>query len=184
MAQHELALERLLSRTQRSQTARTRGLSLLASEAVPTFQMATPIYVDSCEGPYLTDIDGNKYVDLAVGFGAILLGHSPPLVQEAIRSQLNRGWLTVLPTEEQHELADLILDGSPCGESLIFTNSGTEATLTAMRIGRAATGKPRIGLFSGSYHGSHDYALLQTIPSHKNPRRGEDGRSRHPRCRA
>ena len=164
MAQHELALDRLMSRTQRSQTARTRGLSLLASEAVPTFQMATPIYVDSCEGPYLTDIDGNRYVDLAMGFGAILLGHSPPFVQEAIRLQLNRGWLTVLPTEEQHELSDLILDGSPCGESLIFTNSGTEATFTAMRIGRAATGKPRIGVFSGSYHGSHDYALLQDDP--------------------
>ena len=161
MTQEQLALDRLLARTPKSQAAKEQGVALLASEAIPTFEMVAPIYASSCEDAFLTDLDGNRYIDLAMGFGATILGHSPEIVREAIARQLQKGWLTVMPTSEQQALAELVLTGSPCGESLIFTNSGSEATLTAMRLGRAATGKPRVGLFSGSYHGSHDYALFR-----------------------
>ena len=158
------ALERLQMRTPRALAARERGEQLLASEVVPTFSMPTPVYIESGEGAYLTDIDGNRYLDLAMGFGAQILGHRPERVERAMREQIGRGWHTVLPNTLQHELTELLNEAAPCAELTILANSGTEATMYGMRVARAFTGKKRVGIFGGAYHGTHDYALTQDDP--------------------
>ncbi len=126
--------------------------------------MPVPLYVESGNGAHMRDIDGNTYLDLAMGFGSLILGHRPPEVLAAMRAQLEKGWHLILPGEAQCELAELLVEASPCAETVVFQNSGTEATMCAMRVARAFTGKTRIGVFGGGYHGTHDYALVQEDP--------------------
>lgn len=161
---YEAALERLRARTQRSREFRPRAERVLALEAVPTFAMPVPLYVESGEGAFIRDIDANPYLDLAMGFGSLILGHRPPEVLAAMEAQLQKGWHLILPGEAQCELAELLVEASPCAESVVFQNSGTEATMCAMRVARAFTGKTRVGVFGGGYHGTHDYALVQEDP--------------------
>lgn len=169
---HLAALERLRARTQTSRRLRPRAEHLLALEAVPTFAMPVPLYVESGDGAWMTDVDGNRYLDLAMGFGSLILGHRPPEVLAAMRAQLEKGWHLILPGQAQHELAELLVEAVPCAQSVVFQNSGTEATMCAMRLARAYTGKTRIGVFGGGYHGTHDYALVQEDPksAHDAPR--------------
>lgn len=161
---HAAALERLAARTPRSQAMRPRAERLLALEAVPTFAMPTPLYVERGDGAWITDVDGNSYLDLAMGFGSLILGHRPPEVVEAMAAQLEKGWHLILPGEAQHELAELLIEAAPCAEKVVFQNSGTEATMYGMRVARAFTGKDRVAVFGGGYHGTHDYALVQDDP--------------------
>lgn len=163
-ARHQAALDRLRARTPLSHKLRPRAEQLLAIETVPTFAMPVPLYVESGEGARMKDVDGNSYLDLAMGFGSLILGHRPPEVVAAMRAQLELGWHLILPGEAQHDLADLLVEAVPCAESVVFHNSGTEATMAAMRVARAFTGKTRIGVFGGGYHGTHDYALVQEDP--------------------
>ncbi len=158
------ALERLRARTQRSAAMRPRAERLLALEAVPTFAMPVPLYIESGDGAWMKDVDGNAYLDLAMGFGSLILGHRPPDVVAAMREQLDKGWHTILPGSAQIELAELLAEAVPCAEKVAFQNSGTEATMFAMRLARAFTGKDRVGVFGGGYHGTHDYALVQEDP--------------------
>jgi len=160
----EVALERLRKRTPRSIAMRPRAERLLALEAVPTFSMPTPLYVSRADGPWITDVDGNRYLDLAMGFGSLILGHRPPEVVAAMKAQLDRGWHMIIPTEAQHELAELLVEAVPCADKVVFQNSGTEATMYGMRAARAFTGKDRVAVFGGGYHGTHDYALVQDDP--------------------
>ncbi len=160
----EAALARLRERTPRSLALRPRAERSLALEAVPTFSLPTPLYVERADGGRITDVDGNSYLDLAMGFGALILGHRPPEVVDALRAQIDRGWHMIVPGEAQHELAELIVEAVPCAEKVLFQNSGTEATMDAMRLARAYTGKPRVAVFGGAYHGTHDYALVQDDP--------------------
>lgn len=161
---HQATLERLRARTPLSQKLRPRAEQLLAIEAVPTFAMPVPLYVESGQGARMKDVDGNSYLDLAMGFGSLILGHRPLEVVAAMREQLELGWHLILPGEAQHDLAELLVEAVPCAESVVFHNSGTEATMAAMRVARAFTGKTRIGVFGGGYHGTHDYALVQEDP--------------------
>jgi glutamate-1-semialdehyde 2,1-aminomutase len=158
---HAAALARLQQRTPRSAAMRPRGERLLAIETVPTYKMPVPLYAESGEGAWLSDVDGNRYLDLAMGFGSLILGHRPPDVAEAMQAQLDRGWHMILPGEAQHDLAELIADAVPCADKVMFQNSGTEATMYGMRVARAFTGKNRVAVFGGGYHGTHDYALVQ-----------------------
>jgi len=112
----------------------------------------------------MTDIDGNTYLDLAMGFGGLMLGHRPPTVETAVRAQLDKCWHTVIPGQGRHELAELLVDAVPCADKVVFCNSGTEATMQGMRVARAFTGKTRVAVFGGAYHGMHDYALVQDDP--------------------
>ena len=154
---------KLLERTPRSAEIKSRGKSL-SQEIVRTVDMPHSIYIDSCDGGTMTDVDGNTYIDMTMGFGPCVLGHRPPAVAAALQAQLDKGWHFGIPNARQVELADLIEEASPCAEKVVFFNSGTEATLTAMRMARAFTGKTRIALFDGCYHGSHDYALIFVNP--------------------
>lgn len=157
---------------------RARAERLLALETVPTFSMPSPIYADAADGAWLTDVDGNRYLDLAMGFGSLILGHRPPEVVAAMKAQLDRGWHMIIPAESQYELAELLVEAVPCADKVVFQNSGTEATMCGMRVARAFTGKERIAVFGGGYHGTHDYALVQDDP--KSPRSAPTPRTTGP----
>ena len=152
---------KLINRTTKCEELSRRGQSALAQEVVQTVDLPHPIYIDSAEGPYLTDIDGNRYIDLTGGFGPNVLGNKPKPVEEALASQIKKGWHYGIPGHGQAYLAELIKDSSAAVEEVMFCNSGSEATMFAFRAARAFTGKRVVALFDGSYHGIHDYALLR-----------------------
>lgn len=157
----EAVRRKLLARTTRCKGVANRSQEALAQEVVQTVDLPHPIYIDSAEGPYLTDLDGNRYIDLTGGFGPNVLGNKPKVVEEAITSQAKKGWHFGIPNEAQTRLAELIQEAAPAAEAVMFCNSGSEATMFAFRAARALTGRKRIALFDGSYHGIHDYALTK-----------------------
>ena len=152
---------KLINRTPKSGEAARRGHPSLAQEVVQTVDMPHQIYIESAEGPYLTDLDGNQYIDLTCGFGPNVVGNKAPFVEEALASQIKKGWHFGIPGAEQARLAELIKESSPAVDEVMFCNSGSEATMFAFRAARALTGKRVVALFDGSYHGIHDYALVK-----------------------
>ncbi len=160
--------KKLLNRTPKSEEAARRGHPSLAMEVVQTVDMPHQIYIDSAEGPYLTDLDGNQYIDLTCGFGPNVVGNRPKPVEKALSSQIKKGWHFGIPGAEQAHLAELIKDSSPAVDEVMFCNSGSEATMFAFRAARAVSGKRVIAMFDGSYHGIHDYALVKA--DHKSDR--------------
>jgi glutamate-1-semialdehyde 2,1-aminomutase len=120
-----------------------------------------PIYIQSAKGARVVDVDGNEYIDLTMGFGPHVLGHAPEIAITALREAADRGLSYALHSPYQDPLARLIADASPANEMVLFCNSGTEATMHAIRAARAFTGKSRIALFEGGYHGVHDYVLVK-----------------------
>jgi glutamate-1-semialdehyde 2,1-aminomutase len=123
-----------------------------------------PIYMDRGEGAYLFDVDGNRYVDLVLGLGPIILGHNAPSVVEAVREQVGRGSLFGTCTPLEIEVAERMCRMAPGIEMVRFTNSGTESTMHAMRLARGFTGRPNILKFEGHFHGNHDQVLLNISP--------------------
>jgi glutamate-1-semialdehyde 2,1-aminomutase len=123
-----------------------------------------PFYVDRGEGPYLIDVDGNRYVDTVMAFGPVILGHAHPEVTRAVQEQAAKGMIygTCVPLEV--EVAELITRMVPTAESVRFVPSGTEATMHAIRVARGYTGKPGILKFEGHYHGNHDQVLVSVSP--------------------
>jgi len=118
-----------------------------------------PFYTARGEGSHIFDIDGNDYVDCGIGFGSHLLGHANPLVIEAAQTALADGTMYGTPHVREVELAELLVRAIPCADKVTFCNSGSEATLNAIRICRAATGKMGIAKFEGGYHGWYDSVL-------------------------
>lgn len=121
---------------------------------------STPFFVDRGEGPFLCDTDGRRYVDYVLSWGPLILGHAPPPVVEAVRLQLERGTSYGAPTEGEVELAERITRLMPAVEMVRLVNSGTEATMSALRVARAATGRDAVLKFSGCYHGHTDAFLV------------------------
>ena len=150
---------KLIERTPKSAAVKAQGQAL-SQEIVDTVALPHPIYIESAVGANMTDVDGNRYIDMTMGFGPCVLGHRPPAVAAALVAQLAKGWHFGIPNAQQAELGSLVEASSPCADKVVFFNSGTEATLTAMRAARAFTGKRKIGVFDGCYHGAHDYALI------------------------
>ena len=151
---------KLLERTAESKKLAKNIKKTLAQEVVQTVNLPHPIYIDSANGPYLTDVDGNQYIDLTGGFGPNVLGNKPEVVQTALQDQIKKGWHFGIPGTGQKQLSTLIKEADPFVDQLVFCNSGTEATMYAMRAARAFTGKSTIALFDGSYHGVHDLSLI------------------------
>jgi glutamate-1-semialdehyde 2,1-aminomutase len=120
-----------------------------------------PLFIDRGEGAYLFDADGNRFVDYVLSWGPLILGHAHPRVAEALREAVSRGTSFGAPTELETELAQLIIDAMPAVEMVRFVNSGTEATMSALRLARAYTGRDKIVKFSGCYHGHGDCLLVQ-----------------------
>jgi glutamate-1-semialdehyde 2,1-aminomutase len=115
-----------------------------------------PLFLDGGQGAYVEDVDGNRYLDCCNCWTAVILGHAHPSVVEAASNQIVKG--TAFNSANAHavELAELIVERVPSVEQVRFTNSGTEATMMAMRAARAFTGRPKLVKMRGAYHGSHD----------------------------
>ena len=158
----------LRARTPRSREIHERSASVLAAEVVSTIDMPHPFYVAEAKGARITDVDGNEYIDLTMGMGPHVLGHAPDPIIAAVREAAPRGLQVGIHNPHQETLARLLVEAAPGVEQVVFANSGTEATLYAVRAARAYTGKTRVGIFDGSYHGVHDVVLVN--PHRNSPR--------------
>ncbi len=120
-----------------------------------------PLFIDHAKGPYVWDVDGNQYIDYVLSWGPLVLGHAPDAVVEAIREQAGRGTSYGAPTMLETQLAELVISLIPSIELVRFVNSGTEATMSALRLARAYTKRSKIIKFAGNYHGHADMLLVQ-----------------------
>jgi len=121
----------------------------------------TPFFVARAQGARLTDVDGRTYVDYVGSWGPLILGHAHPVVLDAIRVAAERGWSYGAPCEAEVDLAELVRQRMPSVEMVRFVNSGTEATMAAARLARAATKRDVIIKFEGCYHGHADAFLVK-----------------------
>lgn len=119
-----------------------------------------PIFIKSGKGPYIWDEDGNRYVDYVLSYGPLILGHAHPHVVEAITRQASLGTTFGAPTALETELAETIRGLMPTIEMIRFVSSGTEATMSALRLARAYTGRTKIVKLDGNYHGHADFLLV------------------------
>jgi glutamate-1-semialdehyde 2,1-aminomutase len=120
-----------------------------------------PLFIARGEGPYLYDVDGNQYLDYVGSWGPLILGHAHPRVVRAIEEAARRGSSFGAPTELETQLAELIIDAMPSMEMVRFVSSGTEASMSAIRLARGFTGRDTIVKFAGCYHGHVDSLLVQ-----------------------
>lgn len=176
MTQSELSpaqyhIQDLVSRYQ----ARTTGSKELAAKARPkladkssigfhftpqTKEICYPIAVQRAQGAYLWDVDGNQYTDILMGLGTHLFGHNPDFIQNAIQQQLQQGYAIGPQNPLASATADLVSELTGM-ERVTFSNTGTEAVMTAIRIARTATKRSRIAIFTNSYHGHLDSGLVR-----------------------
>ncbi|MEM8780706.1 MAG: aspartate aminotransferase family protein [Cyanobacteria bacterium P01_G01_bin.49] len=135
--------------------------SALGIKFSPTLkEIAYPIVIERSFGSKIWDIDGNEYVDILMGLGINLLGHNPPFIQAAIAQQLQKGIQIGSQTELVGEVAQLVKELTGM-ERVAFSNTGTEAVMAAIRVARSATNRPKIALFTNSYHGHSDQTLVR-----------------------
>ncbi len=120
-----------------------------------------PVFIARAHGPYLFDEDGNRYLDYVQSWGPMILGHAHPAVLQAVTEAAANGFSFGAPTAAESELARLVIESVPSIEMVRFVNSGTEATMSALRLARAYTGRNKIVKFSGCYHGHADMLLVQ-----------------------
>lgn len=120
-----------------------------------------PFFVKKVEGNIICDVEGNRYLDFCNGYGALLLGHGRKEIISSVQSQLKRGTLYCVPTELEVELSELISRNFTSMQKVRLVNTGSEATMTAIRLARGFTKKKKIIKFEGCYHGAHDYVLVK-----------------------
>lgn len=120
-----------------------------------------PLVIARGEGPYLFDVDGNRYIDYVSAYGPLILGHAPAAVVTALQEAATRGTAYGAPTELETALAQRVVDVLPSIEMVRFVNSGTEATMTAIRLARGYTGRQKVLKFAGCYHGHSDGLLVK-----------------------
>lgn len=121
----------------------------------------TPVFMKSGNGSKLTDVDGNEYIDYIGSWGPHLFGHNPPFIKEALLAAIENGTSFGAPTEAEVKMAKLITELVPSMEMVRMVNSGTEATMSAVRVARGYTGKNKFIKFEGCYHGHADYFLIK-----------------------
>ena len=121
----------------------------------------TPRFIRRAFGAWLEDMDGNQYVDYVLSYGPLILGHAHPAIVEALTRAIRHGTTYGAPTQQETELAKLIVDLMPGVDMARFVNSGTEAVMSALRLARAWTGRDRIIKCAGNYHGHADSLLVQ-----------------------
>lgn len=119
-----------------------------------------PLFIKRGRGSEIIDVDGNKYVDLVLSYGPMILGHRHKKVQKAVNKALKNGYSFGASTENEIKLAKIVCDAFPGMDKVRFVNSGTEAVLSGIRLARAFTGKDKIIKFSGCYHGHQDALLV------------------------
>src|SRR5712692_7027804 len=158
--------------TYRRQTPGSRSLHDGAVAVMPggttrttTYFDPYPLYITRGEGCRVWDADGTERIDMLGNYTAMILGHAPAKVVEAIRKQAARGTGFAAANPVEVQLATLLCERVPSLDAVRFCNSGTEATMFAMRLARAFTGRPKIARMEGGYHGTHDYAEVSTHPA-------------------
>src|SRR4051812_27272295 len=120
-----------------------------------------PIFIERGEGAEIVDVDGNRYVDWVCSWGPLIAGHAHPDVVSAVQDAAALGTSYGAPTEREIELAREIIERMPSVEMVRLVSSGTEATMSVLRVARAATGRDRVVKFAGHYHGHVDGLLAQ-----------------------
>jgi len=121
----------------------------------------TPVFAEEGDGAYLTDVDGNRYIDYILSWGPLILGHRHPAVVEQLTETLMKGTSFGLPTEKENQLAQAVIERVPSMEMVRMVNSGTEATMSALRLARGVTKRNKILKFEGCYHGHGDSLLIK-----------------------
>jgi glutamate-1-semialdehyde 2,1-aminomutase len=154
--------ERYVERTPGSAAAYERARALIPGGVGSAIQYYAPhpLYIADSKGSRVWDVDGNEYVDYLLCYAAMVAGHANPQIVEAIRAQAEHGTLFGMPTTLAADLAEEIMRRYPPIEMIRFTQSGVEATQTAIRLARAATGRKHIVKIEGSYHGGTDHLLV------------------------
>ena len=158
---------------------RMAGSSALYDRAKETFPSGVthdaryakpfPIYVNRAQGSRKWDVDGNEYVDYYGGHGALILGHCHPVITEAVVKQAQTGTHYAAGHELEVRWGELVQEIVPSGEAVKFVSSGTEATMLAIRLARAFTGRDRVIKINGHFHGWHDYAVVAMAPPYDVP---------------
>ena len=157
--------ERLLERTPGSKELFERAVKSMPNGVASNFQAGDPypVYLRRGRGSKVWDVDGTEYVDFHGGFGVNVVGHAHPKIVEAIREVADQGIHFAVTTESTVALAEAICERFQL-EQMRFVNSGTEATMDALRVARAATGRDVVIKMEGSYHGHHDSLLFSVVP--------------------
>jgi glutamate-1-semialdehyde 2,1-aminomutase len=120
-----------------------------------------PFFTQYGRGARLVDVDGNEYIDYCMAYGPLIFGHAPIQIVEAVKKQLKKGTLYGTPTEQEVELAEFVSRVVPCAKMVRLVNTGSEATMSAIRAARGYSGKKKIVKFEGCYHGAHDCVLVK-----------------------
>jgi glutamate-1-semialdehyde 2,1-aminomutase len=161
---------------EKTQALRDRAMQVMPLGVSSNFRYWGPTESPAAargEGCHYWDLDGNRYIDYRLGFGPIILGHAHPTVTDRVAKAIRQGTIFAALTEAETRVAERIIRMCPAVESVRFANSGTEATMHALRIARGYTGRQKVIKFEGQYHGMHDYVLWSTAsadPSALGPR--------------
>jgi len=174
MSSFEAIVRRYEERTRKSRELHEQAKTLLPRGVSSNFRVVdpNPIFIESAIGTTITDADGNRYLDFANAFGALLVGHAHPKVVQAIETQAKKGTLHAMPHRLEISVAQELRRRFG-QDQWRFSNSGTEATMHAIRLARGYTGRSKVIKFEGAYHGAHDTVLVSTKPplrqtGHKN----------------
>jgi glutamate-1-semialdehyde-2,1-aminomutase len=137
---------------------------LLSPQVTGPFRAPRSVaFVKEARGSRIVDFDGNEYVDVTMAYGPLILGHAHPVAVEAAERAIRSGTVYAIAHEKEVRWAEVMVDAIPCAERVAFTNSGTEATMHALKVARARTGRDRIAKFEGGYHGVHECAQVSSI---------------------
>ncbi|MEU6611611.1 aspartate aminotransferase family protein [Streptomyces shenzhenensis] len=164
---HQSELDTYLAQTSTSRALSDRARALLPGGTTrdSTFREPYPIYIASGAGARITDADGRSRLDLIVNYTSLILGHCHPAVMAALTEQIAKSTSFAAPTAAEVELAEEICARVASVEQVRFSNSGTEATMFALRLARAYTGRHKIARVEGGYHGSHEHASVSSKPT-------------------
>ena len=163
----QIELDRYIANTGNSRGLQTRAAKYLPGGSTRDAQYFAPypIFIDHGQGHYLHDVDGNKYLDFVINATSLILGHAHPDIVNRLKEQAGKGTAFSGPVEELIQLSEILCERIPSLDTVRFTNSGTEATLLAIRAARAFTNKHKIAKFEGGYHGTHETVAVSVTPS-------------------
>lgn len=165
VSESEIVMQEYAARTPKSKAALERGKKYLPLGVSSNFRSYPPhpIFVERAHGGYFTDLDGNKYLDHNLSFGVLISGHGHPVITKAVADRFEEGTMYGMPYELEQKMAAELVSRFPI-EAIRFANSGTEATMHAIRVARGFTGRDKIIKMEGAYHGVHDSVLISFKP--------------------
>jgi glutamate-1-semialdehyde 2,1-aminomutase len=160
----EKELNEYTAKTTRSRTLHEEALAVMpgGNSRTTTFFDPYPFAIQRGQGAHVWDADGVDRLDFNGNYTSLILGHAPPDVVKAVQAAAESGLSFPGPTEHEVRLAEMLTRRVPSVQAIRFTNSGTEATMNAVRLARAFTGRAKIAKFEGAYHGTHDWALVSS----------------------